>query len=90
MKKIIRSYFSQYKKLTKEKQFNKKVELNQQIKRFKDLNKIKIVPTSSHSKKILLSGVHVATMAYQYDNHKRNVWEFDPLNYKLVFVEPKK
>ena len=86
MKSIIKAYFKQYKALTSCKQFNKKVELNQKVKRFKDQHKITIVPTSSHNKQILVNAVHVATMKYNYEAHKRNGWEFNPKNYQLEFI----
>lgn len=86
MQKIIKSFFSQYQRMTKQKQFNKKIELKQALDKFKRDNQITILPYDGSKHAILLNGLHVADMVNHATPENKQGFDFNPANFKLQFL----
>ena len=82
--KVVKAYFKLYTKIEKEKQFNRKVELNGQINRFKIEHDLTI-NVNDPITTLFINGVEVATIRKQYSNKKVNL-EYKELKKKLLVM----
>jgi len=83
-KEIAKAYFRLCTKIEKEKQFNKKVELNGQIRDFKNEHSLTIV-TNDPITTLFVKGVEIATIHKQYSSKKVNL-EYKELKKKLLVM----
>lgn len=82
--KTIKAYFNMHKQLRAEKQFNKKVELNIKISKFKKENNILIIG-SEPLNEILMNGKVVGQIIWKYANKNKNLeCKHIGYNYKLI------
>jgi hypothetical protein len=83
-KEITKEYFKLSTKIEREKQFNRKVELNGQIHRFKITHDLTI-NINDPITTLFIKGVKVATICKQYSNKKVNL-EYKELKKKLLVM----
>lgn len=82
--KTIEAYFKMHKQLRAEKQFNKKVELNVKISKFKKENNIVIIGSEPVSE-ILMNGKVLGQIIWKYANKNKNLeCKHIGYNYKLI------
>ena len=85
-KEIVKKYFKLHDKLIKEKQFNKKVELNAEIIKFK---KDFYVTTTENDPiiTIFIDGIKTAIIAKKYSTRKTNLEYKELKTRQLIFTE---
>lgn len=83
-KEIAKTYFKLDTKIRNEKQFNKKVELNGQIRKFKKEHNLTI-DTNDPIITLFVNGIEIATIRKQYANKKVNL-TYKELKKKLLVM----
>jgi len=82
--KIAKTYFKLSTKITNEKQFNKKVELNGQINKFKKEHNLATIVNDPITT-LFINGEKIATIRKQYSSRKVNL-EYKELKKKLLVM----